>query len=1764
MPFSDHTESKKEEGEIQEGTPSIQSVAFPPSADRRENGIDETKKVEDEEAEEERLRKLVDIQGSNSRSGSCSSSCSSLSDSCSLCLREKSWNGHENESVEVFSCEGTLLHQSLRIGARRPPGFSSSSLIYPAHSLSLSGSPSQSSLPPGFPLVPSNSLPLGITPIMPILPHSGLAGTEKGSDNHAAEGGVRMGRLASTPLSQGRKTFGHLLENISVNPQEAGGGERKRIRKQGHTQEGNNDQSGTVEDEIVLDVGTSPQKKKEKQIALKTKKEEEDEEEEEELPRVMSTISFSEHQHMEANVELQGPSTPLFFFPSLHASHTVMEEEGRNTAAPGGREKHAKSILSAPPFSASYRHSLSPGQEGDRCGAPSGHPPFAVSSPKSVSVSSPSSKGGMMDTAGLFPSTPIVYATSPPYSTTVLMENSGSPAAAAAAGGGRSSSSSACSVNGLGLVHRILSSPIASSSSPRTEECSSLLPSSPASSTRRAKGAMAAPHSPSVVPQCSSGVVAEDGDVCEVGRAGNHWSSTSTSNGSGADILASPSSLSSYPFVRSPTAACESPDGENPSIQEDNIFPSTCGVEDLEGSIVPEAPYLKEGEHHRCASESRMLRHTLNTTAYCLWIPYVIAALYMTYCDAFVVVGDRGQFPHLPRDRYPFWYYYFFREGFDVVLFLWKALPILWFSTIVVSLTGWLATLPGPHVPVYLVGMAWIVGVFSFYFWDTDVVHHNKTEAFLASTSPFSNHTASSSVAVVPTTATVGSAFPSSCSTGSPYHPTCASAVASSPYPAPSPLMACQANASSLSFYLFPRDTCTSSAPSNSSYYHSHPSSFSPLPNSIAAGYTNTSTRSMLKSLFASSLSSSTLSAFRSGSFSSGSGPISSSVPSTFSSSSSTTTLARSTAHSSRLPIPFVRHRPSLSSAFPISEQISSAVHSSGITAETASSTPMSCSSHMIGGNMSWNTSRGYTAYPGISSCSHSSSHATDMDTCPRVCGSIPSSCSHHFGDDCNGSGRNLVPGADRPPCVGSHVSPLAWDHSLFSHLLHEGVVRVEDNFPAPSPWMWLAVSLATGLVSGVVCKVWTRLARKNLLIERWKHLQHHHRHHHSHHHRPPPPLQKRQHCPSHQHTQGSTRGDDGEEITSAVLFPPPSNTSLFPSPVEVESNRKKKENGPPPPPEEGEGGCEGGVVDAGGGEEDGQGNQKECTCSVASSAQSGFPSVTTACDAAREQNIHHSTSCNYIVTATTSVQEAENAGDKEEKRRHLLKPLTMCPTSVNPVEDEDGGKECKAESKDIANHSEREKKSSGEKPPSVLTSSAAGIKEKATQDPLLSSTTCRVHQASGGGGGRRNNSSSGEDSGRTMSIPRSLPECSSTDPHHSSMVVSNYFYCRTPTSNKAILSHVFPVVASSQHKTLQGKKTLRPSCSVVAFPQEFPSGLPVALSGHVTQQQKGEVEKKNSTSPPRRPGASTATRGHQSSHYGESLETNSEYDSGKCKMARKAVAERYRNTEKGGGGEAGEGSSRDWLSKNGRVKHLTNNHSQGGTEVEKEGECAPLSMRSASSPVSFPPSPGVGGYFSSIPVVRRERIVIRPCIPGMKGRLFPPGEGAAPTSGIRPSRTLTLHMSLIIPFCTGQWFSLMLRYGWRGFLIQNIVMTVTLGFIGYTMICFQLLRKHLKHSTCEISDYGTIVLRHRTLPDGSIVAEEDHIIVEMLDVKVDYMHFFYRLISTKMGLVIMGMIGFHLYFTSWMVTMIQTLYTLNALVSGAGILVELLIYEMM
>lgn len=255
------------------------------------------------------------------------------------------------------------------------------------------------------------------------------------------------------------------------------------------------------------------------------------------------------------------------------------------------------------------------------------------------------------------------------------------------------------------------------------------------------------------------------------------------------------------------------------------------------------------------------------------------------------------------------------------------------------------------------------------------------------------------------------------------------------------------------------------------------------------------------------------------------------------------------------------------------------------------------------------------------------------------------------------------------------------------------------------------------------------------------------------------------------------------------------------------------------------------------------------------------------------------------------------------------------------------------------------------------------------------------------------------------------------------------------------------------------------------------------------------------------------------------------------------------------------------------------------------------------SPPASPPPSASSAGHFpsmSSAPSSPSSAAHQQPCLHLFSG---PSGEpqGATKYQGMR------LHLSLVGPFCIGQWFSLMLRYGWRGFLVQNIVAVVTLGFLGYTTVVFKLLRRHVRRSVVvqkvseqrvsqanpatgpcspvgsvgsagvQVSGRGASIASSSVCAAGGVdafgtpvrrasqlAAAAASVVVETNAAKVDYLRVVYRLFATKLGIIAFMMILMHVYVSSWMLSMIRTLYTLNALVSGAGILVELLVYEVL
>lgn len=1587
------------------------------------------------ESEEERLRKLVDIQESSSHS-------SSHSSTCAFCIRQASWKVDEWSGAEERP-EHPLLPSSLLLqGETCPVSISSVVPRMPsAPRASTSSPPPRTSVGVRVPF-PFPEVPLGRDAgrFVHVLPHPSCSRSQSRSNpDHEQEARLEKEEgekriLAFTPLlhekqeeQEERTTRTAALSFRYENDGVAGGQPplHSNIHENGIARPSrlprteNEDHLGIEkEEERMEEKGPSARERRERKDAIgevthkKGKVHEKGLKEgmKEGFPFLRSTSEFREGE-LEGNAIKRVPA-PVRSAEVFSVASFGKKEVGTHAMAREEEEHHK----TPPPFSSSSRSAVS------------------YSSPVRMGRTDGRSHGGIS-------LAPIVYATSPPYTTTLLLDSSG-------AGGSPEAGTLPA-----------LSSPIAASPSGNGEWGSMLVPS-PSSSIRLGRSMMVMgglSYSPTEsLPATFHGAGEGGGPGVDLG-SGN-------SSGGGWPLLSSPSSVSPYPPVGWSLAKGGAPEGRHGALPE-HPWPSTspttgpsppssCGASASsflaglaaheEGDTVSEAPYLREGEHHRCASETHILQHILVATAYFLWVPYILAALYMTYCDAFVVVSDGTHFPHPHRDRYPSWYYFFFREGFDLLQFLWKALPILWFSTIVVSLTGWVATLSGPHIPVYLVGMAWTVGLFSFYFWDTDEVHHSKTEAFLTSTAPFSNHTRAGEVV----------------SPSSYYPPPFVSSLASS-IPS-SALLMCQATPTLLPLFFLASDMCaatsrhglssslapyafesntttttTTTTPVPSDTSNPSPPSWSV--NSTVNVGANTS--SLLKSFFSSSSSS----MFRS--FSSRSVASESGLSASSSSTSSTVSPSRYALHASQLPTPFLRRRPTVSS-FRSTTGSASSFSTTPTSPPPASATRTDREDSLPLSTRTGCASTTLTHTEASPCCRAPNDTIFSFPSCPS---SVPAAGEEkHVSLPSSSSSSRGVPPSSSEVDGGEDgqsgcTSTLSWDHPLFSHLLQEGVVRVQDNLPAPSPWMWLAVSLTTGSVSGILCKVWTRLTKKRLVVAHWKQLQHH-RHHHHHHH---PPHSSRA-------SPSTISIEDGTGASTGFASPPSAAPTMHSSIPERETR----------------------------------------------DAQAGIKGT-------EDLQATHPAAEEGGKAGTTGIRTESDSVDR-------AKAILAGGTTQHPMD-----------SPVHASFPQEKIPWMGEtRLPRAAPSFSYDARHTSAGEPFRSAQ------------------------GENSSALPAGSAASSTVSTTSSMVISSYYYCRTPTSQQALPSHVFPVISPSE-RGRPPAMAAPPSASMV-FPSStggpparevgsgsfpFSSTLPEkSREGVVVSSQVEEAVR-----------SLPATHDHTEEHpsFEEAPEKKNGEPSHWQGEGKREGDEKERASMKG--------TSRPHsTAKNGEM-WSPNTKPAAATSLED----SLMSPSAVPSPVS-----GEGAGPLSVPVVRRERIVIRPRIPGTKG--FLPGAETLNASGIRPSRALTLHMSLIIPFCTGQWFSLMLRYGWRGFLIQNLVMTVTLGFIGYTTICFQLLRKHLKRSTSELSDYGTIVLRYRTLPDGSVVAEEDHIVVEMVNVKVDYMHFFYRLFSTKMGYVIVAMIAVHLYFTSWMVTMIQTLYTLNALVSGAGILVELLIYEVM
>lgn len=148
----------------------------------------------------------------------------------------------------------------------------------------------------------------------------------------------------------------------------------------------------------------------------------------------------------------------------------------------------------------------------------------------------------------------------------------------------------------------------------------------------------------------------------------------------------------------------------------------------------------------------------------------------------------------------------------------------------------------------------------------------------------------------------------------------------------------------------------------------------------------------------------------------------------------------------------------------------------------------------------------------------------------------------------------------------------------------------------------------------------------------------------------------------------------------------------------------------------------------------------------------------------------------------------------------------------------------------------------------------------------------------------------------------------------------------------------------------------------------------------------------------------------------------------------------------------------------------------------------------------------------------------------------------------------------IVVPFWTGQWFAFILRHGWRGVFIENCVLILTLGMIGYTMLSFKLLREKVYRT----SGRTTIVRYRRTVPisengndtSATVIEEEEETTVDLIDL-------ISKIFTTSFGAVGVAVVAVNVFITMLAIPFLKALVKLNALVSSVGILVELFVYEM-
>lgn len=166
----------------------------------------------------------------------------------------------------------------------------------------------------------------------------------------------------------------------------------------------------------------------------------------------------------------------------------------------------------------------------------------------------------------------------------------------------------------------------------------------------------------------------------------------------------------------------------------------------------------------------------------------------------------------------------------------------------------------------------------------------------------------------------------------------------------------------------------------------------------------------------------------------------------------------------------------------------------------------------------------------------------------------------------------------------------------------------------------------------------------------------------------------------------------------------------------------------------------------------------------------------------------------------------------------------------------------------------------------------------------------------------------------------------------------------------------------------------------------------------------------------------------------------------------------------------------------------------------------------------------------------------------------------------------------MVVPFCTGQWFSFILHHGWRGIIVENGTILLSLSLVGYTMVSYKFLKRQVLRVSGRVTLSATARSRNRRhkrrlqQQDGAaVVSEEDaaedgtgaDFLEDVGEVAVlDVMDLISKLFTTSFGGVVLVVLGLNLFMTSLCIPFLKALFKLNALVSGVGIVIELIMYE--